>query len=105
MAKVGTSNSDRTISLRLQCVVKKHNYINNSTSSTLRLCDKCAQGTGVTGQVALIIQDVSSLVSVNVAPSSHRKPTLSAHQVTVVLRHTVRQAQYWYESNQKDATI
>jgi hypothetical protein len=24
-AKVGTSNSDRTISLRLQCVVKKHN--------------------------------------------------------------------------------
>ena len=25
MAKVGTSNSDRTIILRLQCVVKEHN--------------------------------------------------------------------------------
>jgi hypothetical protein len=25
VAKVGTSNSDRTISLRLQCVVRKHN--------------------------------------------------------------------------------
>jgi len=25
VAKVGTSNSDRTISLRLHCVVKKHN--------------------------------------------------------------------------------
>jgi len=25
MAKVGTSNSDLTISLRLQCVVRKHN--------------------------------------------------------------------------------
>jgi hypothetical protein len=27
MAKVGTSNSDRTISLRLQCVVKKHKHV------------------------------------------------------------------------------
>jgi hypothetical protein len=39
----------------------------------------------VTGQVALIMQGVSSLVSVNVAPSSHRKPTVSAHPLTVVV--------------------
>ena len=29
MAKVGTCNSDRTISLRLQCVVRKHNIALN----------------------------------------------------------------------------
>jgi hypothetical protein len=27
VAKVGTSNSDRTISVRLQCAVKKHNIL------------------------------------------------------------------------------
>jgi hypothetical protein len=49
----------------------------------------------VTGQVSLIIQGVSSLLSVNVAPSSHRKPTVSAHPVTVVvLRQSIRVAQY-----------
>jgi len=32
VAKVGTSNSDRTISLRLQCVVKKHNSVQNARS-------------------------------------------------------------------------
>jgi hypothetical protein len=31
VAKVGTSNSDRTISLRLQCVVKRHNIKQGKT--------------------------------------------------------------------------
>ena len=71
------------------------NYKNNLTRSTLRVCDSCAWGTGVTGQVALIIQGVSSIVSVNVTPSSHRKATVSAHPVAViVLRQTVREAQH-----------
>jgi len=33
VAKIGTSNSDRTISLRLQCVVKKHKHGYNFTIS------------------------------------------------------------------------
>jgi len=71
------------------------NYKSNLTWSTLRLCDNCAYGTGVTGQVALIIQGVSFLVSVNVAPSSHRKPTVSARPVTVVvLKQSIREGRY-----------
>ena len=38
MAKVGTSNSDRTISLRLQCEVKKHNIQDGTGKKESSIC-------------------------------------------------------------------
>ena len=50
MAKVGKSNSDRTISLRLQCVIKKHKI-----STMLRLPEDDADASKHLGVLTIYI--------------------------------------------------